>query len=83
MRAVGVPYSDEMIASASADALGQALPDTDRADGVFDRYGEETAVRLFDGSADRVSEMDALVAYLQVLGRLTDLPAQIQPVPEG
>ena len=40
-------------------------------------------MRLFDGSADRVSEMDALVAYLQVLGRLTDLPAQIQPVPEG
>ena len=83
LRAVGVPYSDEMIASASADAIGQALPDTDRADGGFDRYGEETAVRLFDGSADRVSEMDALVAYLQVLGRLTDLPAQIQPVPEG
>ncbi|WP_334063968.1 cytochrome-c oxidase, cbb3-type subunit II [Limimaricola cinnabarinus] len=83
LRAVGVPYSEEMIARASADAIGQALPDTDRADGVIERYGEATAVRLFDGSADRVSEMDALVAYLQVLGRLTDLPAQIQPAPDA
>ncbi len=43
LRAVGVPYTDEMIANASADALGQARPFTDRADGVLERYGEETA----------------------------------------
>ncbi len=83
LRAVGVPYDEAMIASASADAIGQTLPDTDRADGVFERYGDETAVRSFDGRTDKLTEMDALVAYLQILGRLTDLPSQIQPMPEG
>ena len=82
LRAVGVPYTDEMIASASADAAGQANPLTSAADGVTERYGDATAVRTFDGRPDRVTEMDALVAYLQILGKLTDLPAQIQPVAE-
>ena len=82
LRAVGVPYTDEMIANASADAIGQARPETDHSDGVLNRYGDETAVRIFDGRIDRVTEMDALVAYLQILGRLTDLPEQIQPVAE-
>ena len=81
LRAVGVPYSDEMIAMARADALGQALPDTERADGVFERYGEDTNVRVFDGRTDRLTEMDALVAYLQILGELTDLPEAVLPDP--
>jgi len=51
-------------------------------DGVVERYGEATTVRTFDGRSDRVTEMDALVAYLQILGRLTDLPEQIEPLPE-
>lgn len=79
LRAVGVPYTDDQIASAATDALGQALPETARADGVFDRYGEDTNVRTFDGRRDRLTEMDALVAYLQILGGLTDLPAETQP----
>lgn len=78
LRGVGVPYSDAQIENAVRDAEGQARPGSDRADGVFDRYGEETHVRAFDGTEDRLTEMDALVAYLQILGRLTDLPAQIQ-----
>jgi cytochrome c oxidase cbb3-type subunit 2 len=82
LRAVGVPYSDDMIENASLDANGQARPETDRADGVLERYGEETAVRVFDGRLDRVTEMDALVAYLQILGNLTDLPKIIQPAAE-
>ncbi|MFD2739988.1 cytochrome-c oxidase, cbb3-type subunit II [Sulfitobacter aestuarii] len=77
LRAVGVPYSDEMIAAAAEDAAGQAQPDNVRADGVFERYGDDTAVRYFDGRRDRVTEMDALVAYLQILGKLTDLPQQL------
>ena len=36
-------------------------------------------MRYFDGVEGRVTEMDALVAYLQILGELTDLPAPIQP----
>ncbi|WP_366554864.1 cytochrome-c oxidase, cbb3-type subunit II [Aquibaculum sediminis] len=69
---IGVPYSEEMIANAQADTYGQAMPNSDRASGVVERYGEATNVRTFDGNPDRVTEMDALVAYLQVLGRLTD-----------
>jgi cytochrome c oxidase cbb3-type subunit 2 len=76
LRAVGVPYTDAQIANASLDALGQASPDTPTADGVFERYGEATTVRTFDGVTDRLTDMDALVAYLQVLGHLTDAAHQ-------
>ena len=72
MRAVGVPYSDDMIENAANDALGQSLPDSSYAEGVSERYGEATNIRIFDADPTRVTEMDALVAYLQVLGRLTD-----------
>lgn len=82
LRVVGVPYSDEQIANARADAAGQARPDSEAAGGVSERYGDATNIRVFDGNTDRVSEMDALVAYLQILGRLTDLPYAIEPVAE-
>ena len=72
MRKVGVPYSDAQIANAMKDAVGQASPDSDEAAGVSERYGEATNVRAFDGVPGSVTEMDALVAYLQILGRLTD-----------
>jgi cytochrome c oxidase cbb3-type subunit 2 len=71
MRTVGVPYTDGMIANAAADAYGQAAPDTQFAEGVTKRYGQATTVRAFDGIPGRLTEMDALVAYLQILGRLT------------
>lgn len=82
LRRVGVPYSDDMIANAKADAFGQATPDSTAAAGVTARYGEATQVRAFDGMADVVSEMDALVAYLQILGHLTEAAYQtpIKPV---
>lgn len=82
LRAVGVPYTDEMIVNAGNDAMGQAMPGSERSDGVFERYGDETAVRTFDSRPGRLTEMDALVAYLQILGRLTDLPGQTQTLPE-
>ncbi|MGO4831373.1 cytochrome-c oxidase, cbb3-type subunit II [Rhizobiaceae sp. 2RAB30] len=71
-RAVGVPYTQAMIDNASNDAYGQATPDSSFSGGVTERYGEATAVRAFDGNATQVTEMDAIVAYLQILGRLTD-----------
>jgi cytochrome c oxidase cbb3-type subunit 2 len=71
-RTVGVPYTDDMIANASKDAYGQAAPDSPYADGVTHRYGKTTNVRVFDGKPGELTEMDALVAYLQVLGHLTD-----------
>jgi cytochrome c oxidase cbb3-type subunit 2 len=72
-RKVGVPYTDDMIANAEADAGGQATPDSAAAQGVAERYGEATQVRAFDGRPEVLTEMDALVAYLQILGRLTDV----------
>jgi cytochrome c oxidase cbb3-type subunit 2 len=72
LRAVGVPYTDDMIANAKEDAYGQAKPDTPFAEGVVKRYGEATTIRPFNGEPGVVTEMDALVAYLQILGRLTE-----------
>jgi cytochrome c oxidase cbb3-type subunit II len=79
-RAVGVPYTDDMIANAALDAYGQANPDSAQAVGVTKRYGKATTVRAFDGQPDRLTEMDAMVAYLQILGRLTD--AASKPITE-
>ena len=70
-RAIGVPYSDEMIARARNDVLAQANPDESGVDEFQKRY-PNAAVRDFDGDAKRVTEMDALVAYLQMLGTLVD-----------
>ena len=67
---VGVPYDEEMVASAQADFLAQADPDSDY-DGLLERYGENVNVRNFDGQPG-VSEADALIAYLQMLGTLVD-----------
>jgi cytochrome c oxidase cbb3-type subunit 2 len=75
-RKVGVPYTDEMIANAELDAYGQSNPDSPQADGVGKRYGKDTHVRAFDGAPGELTEMDALVAYLQVLGHLTDAAAK-------
>ena len=68
---VGVPYTEEMIENARADFLAQADPDSDY-DGLLERYGEDSVnVRNFDGQAG-VSEADALIAYMQMLGTLVD-----------
>ncbi|HAH11057.1 MAG TPA: cytochrome-c oxidase, cbb3-type subunit II [Alphaproteobacteria bacterium] len=72
-RAIGVPYTDEMIKSADVDLISQADPASDGAEAVADRY-KKAVVRNFDGTPD-VTEMDALVAYLQMLGTLVDFKA--------
>ncbi len=82
LRRLGVPYTDAMIASAEDDAEAQARPDSDGAAAVKERYGEKIAVRDFDGSTGPVTEMDALVAYIQSLGQLTTI-AQRQPTEDG
>ena len=75
-RAVGVPYTDEMIENALADLKAQADPDSDT-DGLEERY-QKISIRDFDGNPAVVSEMDAMVAYLQMLGTLVDLEAYKQ-----
>lgn len=67
---VGVPYTSEMIEAAKQDFRAQADPDSDF-DGLLERYGEAVNVRNFDGQPG-VSEADALIAYLQMLGTLVD-----------
>ena len=66
---VGVPYTDEMIEAAEEDFLAQADPDSDF-DALLERY-PGAQVRNFDG-APGISEMDAIIAYMQMLGTLVD-----------
>jgi cytochrome c oxidase cbb3-type subunit 2 len=68
LRAVGVPYSEEMIANAVADLEAQVDPNADPA-GLIARY-PTTNVAKFNAEAKGITEMDALVAYLQMLGTL-------------
>ncbi len=68
-RIVGVPYTDEMMENARADFLAQADPDADHS-GLLERYpGAQT--RNFDGQPE-LTEMDAIIAYMQMLGTLVD-----------
>lgn len=67
---VGVPYDEAMIENAVADLKAQADPDAD-VDGLEARY-ENVTVRDFDGNPNEVTELDALIAYLQMLGTLVD-----------
>lgn len=67
LRKIGVPYTDEMIQNAISDAMVQASTERESA-GLIARYGNKVNTRDFDGNVDKVSEMDALVAYLQTLG---------------
>ncbi|MCF7697893.1 cytochrome-c oxidase, cbb3-type subunit II [Loktanella sp. M215] len=68
-RFVGVPYTDEDIARAHQDFRAQADPEADTAD-LLARY-PGAAVANFDGQPG-VTEMDALISYLQVLGTMVD-----------
>jgi cytochrome c oxidase cbb3-type subunit 2 len=78
---VGVPYSADAIANVAADLKAQATPDDPGIEAMQARYavtnakGEKISVpqaRDFDGDPTRITEMDALVAYLQMLGTQVD-----------
>ena len=69
--ALGVPYTDEMIAKAVDDLRTQASADAADADALAKRY-PKAASRDFDGNRDAVTEADALIAYLQQLGTQVD-----------
>lgn len=68
--AVGVPYTQEMLDNAKADLNAQADPNADTT-ALLARY-PKAKVGDFDGDPTKVTEMDALVAYLQMLGTLVD-----------
>ena len=70
-RMVGVPYSDDQITFAAQDLQAQLDEDSDYFDAFEERY-PTAQVRDFDGNPTKISEMDALIAYLQMLGTLVD-----------
>ncbi len=74
---VGVPYTPEMIEAAAQDFAAQGDPNSDSA-GLLARYGKAN-VANYDNQPD-LTEMDALVAYLQVLGTMVDF-STFQPDP--
>ncbi len=80
LRAVGVPYSDDMIVKARADIEAQADVGGDSGE-LLKRY-PKAVVAKFNAEARGITEMDALVAYLQMLGtlvRFSDLnPADLR-----
>lgn len=69
LREVGVPYSNEAIVNAVEDVRAQATGEN--ADAVLARY-PKAKIGDFDGKPERITEMDALVAYMQMLGTLVD-----------
>jgi cytochrome c oxidase cbb3-type subunit 2 len=71
LKVVGVPYSDDMINGAEADLKAQITPDTKESKALLERY-PKAKVANFDGDPQAVSELDAVVAYLQMLGTLVD-----------
>ncbi|MDB5440672.1 MAG: cytochrome c oxidase, cbb3-type, subunit [Caulobacteraceae bacterium] len=71
MKILGVPYTQAMVDDAVQDAQDQADP-TAADTGLQQRYGGKINHRDFDGDPEKLSEMDALVAYLQMLGTEVD-----------
>ena len=68
---LGVPYTQEMVEKAQSDIVAQATADSPDAADLAKRY-PQAQTRDFDGNPDRVTEADALIAYLQMLGTLVD-----------
>ncbi len=70
-RRVGVPYTDEMIANARIHLEAQVDPFSDAYDDLLAAY-PKAQIRDFDGEPGVISELDALIAYMQVLGTMVD-----------
>jgi cytochrome c oxidase cbb3-type subunit II len=79
---VGVPYSQDQIEHAKEDLEAQADPNADGVDAMQKRYAK-TEVRDFDGNPTEITEGDALIAYLQMLGTLVDFKTYRANAPEN
>lgn len=71
LRIVGVPYTDDQINAAQADLKAQANGDSGDTEALLTRY-PKAVIGDFDGDPSRTTELDAIIAYLQVLGTLVD-----------
>jgi len=68
---LGVPYTDDQVENAVTDVKAQLDEWSDDYDAFIARY-PTAIVRDFDGNPDMVSEMDAIIAYMQMLGTMVD-----------
>ncbi len=80
---VGVPYSKDQVANARADLEQQVDPFAGEASDLKKRYGAKVQQRDFDGDPSKITEMDALIAYLQVLGTMVDFRTYKAEDPEN
>jgi cytochrome c oxidase cbb3-type subunit 2 len=71
MRTLGVPYTQDMVDNAKADLEAQASADASGT-ALKKRYGPKINQRDFAGNPGRITKMDALIAYLQMLGTSVD-----------
>jgi len=81
-RDVGVPYTDSDIANAKADLEAQDNPNSDGVTALQKRYPNAQA-RDFAGNSSEITEADALIAYLQVLGTMVDFKTYHADAPEN
>jgi cytochrome c oxidase cbb3-type subunit 2 len=81
-KAVGVPYTADDIKNAKQDLEAQANPNADGVDQMQKRYPKAQS-RDFDGNPDQITEADALIAYLQVLGTMVDFKTYHGNTPEN
>ena len=70
-REVGTPYTDDMIANVMTDLKAQVTPDSPEAAALLKRY-PKAVVRKFNPASPEITEGDAVIAYLQMLGTLVD-----------
>jgi cytochrome c oxidase cbb3-type subunit 2 len=73
LRAAGDPYTDEQIAKAAEDFETQAMGEEGEGDTeeLMARY-PKAVLGDFDGDPSKITELDAMIAYLQMLGTLVD-----------
>ena len=81
-REVGVSYTQDQIDQARQDLEAQADPNADGLDAMQKRYPKAQA-RDFDGDPSRITEGDALIAYLQMMGTLVDFKSYHAGAPEN
>jgi cytochrome c oxidase cbb3-type subunit 2 len=83
LKKLGVPYTKDEIANATKDLETQVDPYAGENSGLKRRYGAKVGQRDFDGDPSRITEMDALIAYLQVLGTMVDFTTYKAADPEN
>ena len=72
LKRVGVPYSEDMLKNAEQDLIAQISPDTRKAAELVRRYPKAKVAKFDNKPGQEPSELDALIAYLQMLGTLVD-----------